>query len=47
MPERASKKLPRFEVPDWLVRLVASVDKDVRGNLGELGVMKRRRRAVP
>jgi nucleoside-diphosphate-sugar epimerase len=40
MPERAGKT-PRYEVPDWLVRLVASVDADIRGNLGELGVAKR------
>ncbi len=40
LPERAGR-LPRFEVPDWLVRLVANVDADVRGNLGELGVIKR------
>lgn len=40
MPER-SGRMPRFEVPDWVVRLVANVDADVRGNLGELGVVKR------
>ena len=40
MPERAGK-MPRFEVPDWVVRLVANVDADIRGNLGELGVVKR------
>ncbi|OJX48619.1 aldehyde reductase [Devosia sp. 66-22] len=40
MPER-SGKMPRFEVPDWIVRLVANVDADIRGNLGELGVVKR------
>lgn len=40
MPERSSK-LPRFEVPDWVVRLVAFADADVRGNLAELGVVKR------
>ena len=40
MPER-SGKMPRFEVPDWVVRLVANVDADIRGNLGELGVVKR------
>ena len=40
MPER-SRKMPRFEVPDWIVRLVANVDADIRGNLGELGVVKR------
>ncbi len=40
LPDRASK-MPRFEVPDWLVRLVAFVDEDIRGNVGELGVVKR------
>ena len=40
LPERADK-LPRFEVPDWVVRMVAFVDADIRGNLGELGVVKR------
>lgn len=39
IPERAGK-MPRFEVPDWVTRLVGVVDKDVRGNLGELGVVK-------
>ena len=40
MPDRAGK-MPRFEVPDWVVRLVANFDADIRGNLGELGVVKR------
>jgi nucleoside-diphosphate-sugar epimerase len=40
IPDRAAK-LPRMEVPDWVVRLVAFVDADIRGNLGELGVVKR------
>jgi dihydroflavonol-4-reductase len=40
LPDRAGK-LPRFEVPDWVVRLVGIVDADIRGNLGELGVVKR------
>jgi len=40
MPERAGK-MPRFEVPDWVVRLVAFVDRDIRGNLGELGALRR------
>ena len=39
MPERAAR-MPRFEVPDWVVRMVGVVDKDIRGNLGELGVVK-------
>jgi len=39
LPEKAAK-LPRFEVPDWVVRLVAFVDADIRGNVGELGVVK-------
>ncbi|MEO7223451.1 MAG: aldehyde reductase [Devosia sp.] len=40
LPERASK-MPRFEVPDWLVRMAAFADRDIRGNLGELGVIRR------
>jgi dihydroflavonol-4-reductase len=40
IPERSSK-MPRFEVPDWVVRLFAFVDRDMRGNVGELGVIKR------
>jgi nucleoside-diphosphate-sugar epimerase len=39
-PDRA-KKTPRFEMPDWAVRLYSIFDQDVRGSLGELGVMKR------
>lgn len=39
-PERANR-MPRFEVPDWVVRLVAFADSDIRGNLGELGVVRR------
>ncbi len=38
-PEYA-RKLPRREVPDWMVRLFAFADADVRGNLGELGFMR-------
>jgi nucleoside-diphosphate-sugar epimerase len=39
MPDRAGR-MPRYEVPDWLVRLVANVDADIRGNLGELGTVR-------
>lgn len=39
-PDR-SRKLPRFQAPDWLVRALGIFDRDVRGNLGELGVVKR------
>jgi nucleoside-diphosphate-sugar epimerase len=39
LPERASK-LPRFEAPDWVVRIFAVFDVDARGNIGELGVHK-------
>ena len=35
------RKLPKFQAPDWLVRIVGLFDKDVRGNLGELGVVRR------
>jgi len=38
-PERAGK-LPRFEVPDWLVRAASLFDRDIRGNLAELGLPK-------
>jgi nucleoside-diphosphate-sugar epimerase len=34
-------KLPRFQAPDFLVRVIGLFDKDVRSNLGELGVIKR------
>jgi len=38
-PERAGR-LPRFEVPDWLVRLAGLFNADIRANLGELGLYK-------
>jgi hypothetical protein len=40
LPDRA-RKLPRFQAPDWFVRVLGAFDRDVRGNLGELGVIKR------
>ncbi|MCD7059320.1 NAD-dependent epimerase/dehydratase family protein [Pelagibacterium xiamenense] len=39
-PHYASK-LPKIEMPDWAVRIYALFDKDIRSNLGELGVLKR------
>jgi nucleoside-diphosphate-sugar epimerase len=36
-----ARKMPRFQAPDWLVRLIAIFDKDVRDSIGELGVVKR------
>ncbi|WP_417580185.1 SDR family oxidoreductase [Pelagibacterium sp.] len=36
-----AKKIPKLELPDWVVRVYALFDKDVRSNLGELGVLKR------
>ena len=38
-PEFA-KRLPTRTVPNWVVRLFSFVDKDMRGNLGELGVIR-------
>ena len=35
-----SGKIPRFELPDWMVRLYSLVDADVRSNLDSLGVVK-------
>ena len=40
LPDR-SGRLPRFRLPDWVVRLYGLVDPDVRGNLGELGIVRR------
>ncbi len=34
-------RIPRFELPDWAVRLYALFDRDVRDNIGELGYAKR------
>lgn len=39
MPEFASR-LPRRQAPDWLVKLFAFVDPDMRGNQGEVGVIR-------
>jgi nucleoside-diphosphate-sugar epimerase len=39
LPDRAGK-VPRWQMPDWAVRLFALVDRDARGSLGELGVVK-------
>jgi nucleoside-diphosphate-sugar epimerase len=39
-PDRAGK-MPRFGMPDWAVWLYAQFDRDMRSNLGELGVLKR------
>jgi dihydroflavonol-4-reductase len=39
LPDRTGK-LPRFEAPDWVVRIFAIFDVDARGNIGELGVYK-------
>jgi dihydroflavonol-4-reductase len=35
-----ARKLPRVEVPDWMVRIFGALDADMRGNLGELGTIK-------
>jgi dihydroflavonol-4-reductase len=40
MPE-FDRRLPRMVVPDWLVQLFAIADQDMRGNVGELGVVRR------
>jgi dihydroflavonol-4-reductase len=36
-----ARRLPTRTVPDWMVRLFAFVDRDIRGNVGELGVVRR------
>lgn len=37
---RYARRLPRFEVPDWLVRTFGALDADMRGNIAELGTCK-------
>ncbi len=32
-----AKKLPKFEIPDWIVRIAALFDADARGSIAELG----------
>jgi dihydroflavonol-4-reductase len=39
MPEFSSR-VPRREAPDWLVKMFAFVDADMRGNAGEVGVIR-------
>lgn len=34
------KRVPRLQMPDWAVRLYGLFDRDIRGNLGELGLAK-------
>lgn len=36
-----ARNLPRTEVPDWIVRLIGLVSREIRGNLDELGTRKR------
>jgi|TARA_A100001391_G_scaffold184988_1_gene153247 dihydroflavonol-4-reductase len=36
-----ANKIPRRRLPDWAVRVYALFDRDLRSNLGELGVLKR------
>ncbi|HEY9010892.1 MAG TPA: aldehyde reductase [Devosia sp.] len=38
---QAAARLPRLEAPNWFMHLYGLFDRDVRGNLGELGVVKR------
>lgn len=35
------RRVPRLKMPDWAVRLYALFDRDVRGILNELGVLKK------
>jgi dihydroflavonol-4-reductase len=38
---RHARRLPRFAVPDWLVRVFARLDADMAGNIAELGPPRR------
>jgi nucleoside-diphosphate-sugar epimerase len=35
------RRIPRWELPDWVVRLYAPFNRDIRDNVGELGYPKR------
>ena len=35
------RRIPTRQMPDWAVRLYALFDRDVRDNIGELGIIKR------
>jgi nucleoside-diphosphate-sugar epimerase len=39
LPDLAGK-IPRHQLPDWLVRLMALFSADIRANIGQLGVVK-------
>lgn len=40
LPEHA-RRLPRFELPNWLVRVVSLFDRQIRSNTFELGTVRR------
>ena len=40
-PAFPDRRVPTRELPDWVLRLVALLDSDVRDNIAELGVVKR------
>ena len=40
LPERAAK-IPRYELPDWLVRLIAPFNPQLRAYAGSLGIVKK------
>jgi nucleoside-diphosphate-sugar epimerase len=41
LPAERAGKVPRRAMPDWAVRIYSLFDRDVRGILNELGVLKR------
>ena len=40
-PAFPERRIPTGELPNWLIRIVALFDRDVRDNLHEMGTMKR------
>lgn len=40
-PAFPGRRIPTTELPNWVIRIVALFDKDVRDNMHELGTMKR------
>jgi nucleoside-diphosphate-sugar epimerase len=41
LPPKQASRVPRRVMPDWAVRIYSLFDRDVRGILNELGVLKR------
>lgn len=41
LPAEATRKVPHIEVPDWMMRVFGPLHPDARGNIDELGYVRR------